>query len=1103
MPQPLLVRSRLFAAFSALCVLTELALFNPRTTAAAEVASSTSSSQSASPVQDDATLRAVCTVGKKHVFAVGDRGAVWISNDAGESWRFVEAQVPGSTRPIHLRCAQFVTDQIGWVGGHLAEPIRGSSSGVLLSTTDGGATWSELGAGQLPAVRHVQFFDLENAAVLVEAMGDVATGMMRTSDGGANWHRLSGERQGDWETAAWFGPEMGIVAGRDMKLSLVGDEQLLPSRMTGGGSRTLHGAAVTKEERGWLVGDGATILTSANGGVVWDAPSGSLPTPTRRLMDFRGVYAVGEHVWIAGSPGSVIWHSPDAGATWENQPTGETPPLEAIRFAYCPPEQLADAATGYAVGHLGIILKTVNSGKSWQAVHGGGRRAALTLLPSRAERVSTWALAKAGGEQGYRTSVVLMTSGLDRRASQNEGMLSLPTPGEDRRAAVLLAGGNSLEECWAFPLTTPGLQHNREALFKDWMLKTENKLPEMLLGQIVRHLRTWRPDVVVIDQPAPDDAVAQLMFAAMCRAVPLAADATRLLEQQEVLNLAPWSVSRVLLRLPDGSAGDAQLEAFEFLPRTGVSVKTAATRADDLLGILRSGTQQREAFRRLDPSQLIGGIGALPPVTAAAQQDLFSGLSIAPGSAARRALPPVDDAVLARRMKAAQKLRNVEALTGQQLGDPRIAGQMLAQVGPVLVDLSEPQGAAFLAQLARDYREQDNYELLEQIQLELIRRYPATPEGTTALRWLVQYWSSREMMFQRSRQEGSLTTRMTSNSQPVILRVGANGQELPDEEGRFTGLDRSPVIQAKAQGKIRAGQKDYLDEQTQGRLRQATELLTLLELQQPRLFRTPEVQLPLAALKRLRGSFSEADGVYRTLLIQQQVLGAEPGTTPSADPIQQIAAMEMWLTAASGAPPGTITICRQADGKPVLDGVLADDCWQAADDLRLLKPGVSTLEAAGEPGDFVMFSYDAEYLYLAGKCVRHAAHPASPVELSGRGYDAPLDGLDRVRISLDIDRDYLTAYHFEVSESGATRDACWERPSWNPQWFVAVDGDEEGWRFEAAIPWSELTDRPPTKNHVQAARAVRVIPAQEIHTWPAVKTPNSTQSHTIGLIKFD
>lgn len=117
----------------------------------------------AAPLQDDATLRAVCTVGKKHIFAVGDRGVVWISNDAGATWRFSLAQTShphgtGSPRLIHLKCAQFVTDQIGWVGGCVGEPSDHHLQGVLLSTTDGGMTWQELGAGQLPPVQHVQFF---------------------------------------------------------------------------------------------------------------------------------------------------------------------------------------------------------------------------------------------------------------------------------------------------------------------------------------------------------------------------------------------------------------------------------------------------------------------------------------------------------------------------------------------------------------------------------------------------------------------------------------------------------------------------------------------------------------------------------------------------------------------------------------------------------------------------------------------------------------------------------------------------------------------------------------------------------------------------------
>jgi photosystem II stability/assembly factor-like uncharacterized protein len=59
--------------------------------------------------------------------AVGERGIVLLSDNAGEKWRQVETPVR-----VSLTAVQFVGPQMGWAVGHL---------GVILHTADGGQTW--------------------------------------------------------------------------------------------------------------------------------------------------------------------------------------------------------------------------------------------------------------------------------------------------------------------------------------------------------------------------------------------------------------------------------------------------------------------------------------------------------------------------------------------------------------------------------------------------------------------------------------------------------------------------------------------------------------------------------------------------------------------------------------------------------------------------------------------------------------------------------------------------------------------------------------------------------------------------------------------------
>jgi photosystem II stability/assembly factor-like uncharacterized protein len=75
-----------------------------------------------------AVMLAVTSAGSRLV-AVGERGIVLLSDDAGKSWRQVATPVQ-----VSLVAVQFVDAKIGWAVGHL---------GVVLHTVDGGQSWSK------------------------------------------------------------------------------------------------------------------------------------------------------------------------------------------------------------------------------------------------------------------------------------------------------------------------------------------------------------------------------------------------------------------------------------------------------------------------------------------------------------------------------------------------------------------------------------------------------------------------------------------------------------------------------------------------------------------------------------------------------------------------------------------------------------------------------------------------------------------------------------------------------------------------------------------------------------------------------------------------
>lgn len=81
-----------------------------------------------SPKALAAATLAVTRAGQRLV-AVGERGTVLLSDDAGQHWR--QAQVPVQ---VTLTSVRFVNERTGWAAGHL---------GVILRSDDAGQTWTK------------------------------------------------------------------------------------------------------------------------------------------------------------------------------------------------------------------------------------------------------------------------------------------------------------------------------------------------------------------------------------------------------------------------------------------------------------------------------------------------------------------------------------------------------------------------------------------------------------------------------------------------------------------------------------------------------------------------------------------------------------------------------------------------------------------------------------------------------------------------------------------------------------------------------------------------------------------------------------------------
>lgn len=1026
------------------------------------------------PLQDDAMLRDVQFVGEDTGWAVGDHGVIWNTTDGGFSWNLQSSGVSSA-----LRSVCFLTDRVGWVVGGESIPYAQQGIGVVLKTTDGGATWQQL-AGKstdektIPELHRVKFFSLTHGIATGEPNALCTTGIVVTIDGGKSWQPATGDVSGSWRAADFLSPDVGAVAGLRGQRALFGNGRLLDSKLGGLGLRGLQGLKLFPNGSGWLVGDGGLVLHISEKATVWQAPKQGFAREVRELFDFKTVAVRGSHVWIAGDPGTVVWHSADEGQSWDRQVTRQTLPITALCF---PTER-----TGWAVGALGLMLQTNDGGASWFPVRGADRRVAYMTAQSQVDRVSIPMLTKVSGDAGFRGLVTILSRNDVARDGDESREFDLKLS-----EAVMLAGGSSSQISWRLPLEIPGLENDPAKLLAEWSKRSEGTLQDSLVSQYVRQFRTWRPSVVIIDEPDQRDALGRLMKQVITQAVQQAGDPTSQLAQQEIAELPAWQVERVFVRLPEGSQGQVTIETHEMLHRQGCSVLTAAAPA---LARLRSdpySVPARDAYRVLTQTGELEGYRGF---------DFFAKLGLSPGSDARRELPPTDDDQFDQKKKLAERQRNFDAYKKNALGNERQSNNLIANLSDITRGMPNAQAVLLMGQLADDYRRQGQWELAEATLIVMAEQFPHEPAAHDAMRWLFQLWVSNELTYRRVRATHVSHARISADTKNLIQRLHNVGRPQPDTNEATLDAE---ILQASGQEeslnveqlpfKINNGRDGDLRQQ-KADLWQEKALRMAREIRRtaPAWYQSPGIQFSLGSLHRQRHASGPATECYHLMMRGEET-----------SPWHKTAMTELWLNISAGVPPKQFYTCRSITETPQLDGILTDSCWRTAEEITLNsdQPNGPLRDPA-----FVLICHDEEYLYMAGMCPRI---PGSSLEMpsrKGRTHDSDVSPYDRVTLLLDVDRDYTTYYRFTIDQRGWTAEDLWGDVTWNPKWFVAADGDGEGWRFEVAIPWKELIPSPPSSGTVWAASLHRTVPAIGTQGWTH---PVSTKPklETGGLFKFE
>lgn len=1010
-------------------------------------------------VINDSRLNDVCSIGR-FCLAVGENSVFLRSEDSGAT--FTESILPFS---CSLNSVCFLTNQIGYIAGCRFDEKSGWQKAVLLKTLDGGKSWADLSktiavpgaitvhTSQLPALSYIQFFDLDNGVCIAEkSQSTEHSGIYRTSDQGKSWTLLRASTEStreeiaaQWTRACFPSAEQGIVVGQQTATGTVIGEQLVVLSSARRTLQAIHDVVIQQDGAGWMVGDSASILKSTDGGLTWNTVDNAADSDVAHVCDFTSVCVNDATVIVAGRQGSRIFRSDDAGQSWQAIHTSETLPI--YRLAFTGPD------TVVGVGAMGLIIRSIDRGRSWTAVRNSNYRAAVASFVTEVSDVPQQLLANVSSHEGFR-SVVIQAS-----MKQDRGTASDLQGGRLARRQLAELGVNDLCQDWMFVRPNPEHAEIADEVLTSWQKQTDGQVVQQLPDRLAMWIRTWRPDVICLDPINQTDGVAEWIRRALPMACRIAADEVPVSSAIKKSGMPPWSVRRIVEKTFDGRVSALSYSENDLLPAVNSTAglltrKLRRSLYDSPTLVSTESLQQTAADRQTANYRL-----AIDRSGNSATSHLLAGFMAAPGSISRRAIALPNSGSERRMKKTMQTVVQQNGIARSRIHRNDAPLGLIAELSEMNRSLPESLAIQQMEHLVETYRGVGNLDGQISVLKELVRRYPDSEAAVSASVELFQYFSSAELRRLRKQKVAVDAMKMDSKPDSSIQQVQADQRKNRIESaGGILKTVKQETGHGTLLGNRVASEQEALDIQWN---RNAGAAIQHIRDVSPEVMSTAAIRFQQAALLRSTGQIGKASNLLSEI-------------AQSNSRLSSLAAAEIGVSSGASISDVRILNIPPTEQKPWLDALLDDDCWIKAEELHLK----ATQQADGRSFKpcLVMMSWDDEHLYFAGRIDRIAAKPLSIDEAADRVRDSSHQGIDRFELALDVDRDYSSALVLKVDERGQTSDACWHDRSWDPEWFVATESDETSWRFEIAIPISELVDRPVKPGQLWSIRMTRTAP---------------------------
>ncbi len=255
-------------------------------------------------------------------WAVGDGGVIIATSDGGTNWN--QQQQPFGTNCL-LNSVYFLNENLGWTVGV-------GDSALILKTTDGGVNWIAQTADT-----NLSFFPLRDVFIINENIGWIVGGnydsidpqgiLLKTTNGGATWTNLDFGGEGSIfgiqfinQNIGWFSfkSKYGPLGTTNLYMTTNGGENWAFYSLMGIPSNGFPlSFYFINEDLGWAVDGsynalyGSFIFKTTDGGGNWYSyPSGTMDIGLRSIFFIDSTCG-----WAVGDMGTIL-HTTNGGVTY-------------------------------------------------------------------------------------------------------------------------------------------------------------------------------------------------------------------------------------------------------------------------------------------------------------------------------------------------------------------------------------------------------------------------------------------------------------------------------------------------------------------------------------------------------------------------------------------------------------------------------------------------------------------------------------------------------------------------------------------------------------------------------------------------------------------